>query len=181
MRHSRPTRPLGAAFAQASLLVLLGLGLWAPSTARAAEVKVDYDSHADFSRYKTWSWRPGTAAPNPSSDKHLREGIEARLAKSGLTRVESGGLLDVVYHAAGENQISTEKLGYKEPGFETEATRVRYVRKGSVLVDMIDTASGKVVWRGQAEDVANPTYTDVARKIDQALDKLFEHFPPRPR
>ena len=180
MRHSRPRRPLRAAFTPASLLVLLGLGLWAP-TAGAAEVKVDYDSHADFSRYKTWSWRPGTAAPNPASDKHLREGIEAQLAKKGLTRVESGGLLDVVYHAAGENQISTEKLGYKEPGFETEAKRVRYVRKGSVLVDMIDTASGKVVWRGQAEEVANPTYTDVARKIDQALDKLFEHFPPGPR
>jgi hypothetical protein len=180
MRHSRPTRPLLAPFAQASLLVLLGLVLWAPM-AGAAEVKVDYDSHADFSRYKTWSWRQGTAAPNPVADKHVREGIEARLAKSGLARVESGGLLDVVYHAAGENQISTEKLGYKEPGFETEAKRVHYVRAGSILVDMIDTASGKVVWRGQAADVANPTYTEVARKIDQALDKLFEHFPPRPR
>jgi hypothetical protein len=144
----------------------------------AAEVKVDYDTHADFSLYKTWSWRRGTPAPNPVPDKQLREGIEARLAKRGLSRVESGGLLDVVYHAAGENQISTEKLGYKEPGFETEAKRVRYVRAGSVLVDMIDAASGKVVWRGRAEEVANPTYTDVARKIDQALDKLFEHFPP---
>ena len=121
MRHSRPRRPLRAAFAQASLLVLLGLVLWAP-TAGAAEVKVDYDSSADFSRYKTWSWRRGTPAPNPVADKHLREGIEARLAKRGLARVESGGLLDVVYHAAGENQISTEKLGYKEPGFETETS-----------------------------------------------------------
>ena len=179
MRHSRP-RPLRAAFAQASLLVLLGLGLRAPTT-EAAEVKVDYDSNADFSRYKTWSWRRGTPAANPVSDKHLREGIEARLAKSGLARVESGGLLEVVYHAAGENQISTEKLGYKDPGFVTEAKRVRYVRAGSVLVDMIDTSSGKVVWRGQAADVANPTYTEIARKIDQALDKLFEQFPPRPR
>ena len=45
---------------------------------------------------------------------------------------------------------------------------------------MIDTASGEVVWRGRAEEVANPTYTDVVRKINQALDKLFEHFPPPP-
>ena len=180
MRHSRPTRPLHTAFGRASLLALVGLGLWASAT-EAAEVKVDYDSHADFSQYKTWSWRRGTPAPNPVADKYLREGLEARLAKGGLTRAESGGLLDVVYHAAGENQISTEKLGYKEPGFETEAKRVRYVRAGSVLVDMIDVASGKVVWRGQVDEVANPTYTDVKRKIDQALDKLFEHFPPRPR
>ena len=46
---------------------------------------------------------------------------------------------------------------------------------------MIDSASGKVVWRGQAKEVADPTYTDVARKIDQAMDKLFEHFPPGKR
>ena len=179
MRPSRPRRPWCAALA-ASLLALLGLAPWAPM-AKAAEVKVDYDSKADFSRYKTWSWRRGTPAPNPTSDKQLREGIEARLAARGLARVEHGGLLEVVYHAAGENQISTEKLGYKEPGFETEAKRVRYVRAGSVLVDMIDVASGNVVWRGQADEVANPTYTDVVRKIDQALDKLFDHFPPRPR
>jgi hypothetical protein len=180
MRPSRSRRPWAAALAPASLLALLGLAAWAP-TARAADVKVDYDSHADFSRYKTWSWRRGTPAPNPTSDKQLREGIEARLTARGLARVEQGGLLEVVYHAAGDNQISTEKLGYKEPGFVTEANRVRYVRAGSVLVDMIDVASGKIVWRGQVEEVANPTYTDVTRKIDQALDKLFDHFPPRPR
>ena len=159
------------------VLLGLGLALWA-AAAPAAQIKVDYDSQADFSKYKTWSWRTGTPAPNPVSDKQLRAGIEARLAAHGLTRVDSGGNLEVVYHAAGENQISTEKLGYKEPTFQTEAARVHYVRSGSVLLDMIDAGTGKVVWRGQAQGVANPTYTDVGKKIDEAMDKLFERFPP---
>jgi hypothetical protein len=153
----------------------------AAATATAPEVKVEHDPKADFSRYKTWSWRSGTPAPNPFSDKKLREGIESRLGARGLKRVEKGGDLEVVYHAAGENQISTEKLGYKEPGYATEKTRVSYVRAGSVLVDMIDPASGAVVWRGQARGVANPEYTDVSKKIDEGLDKLFEGFPPRRR
>jgi len=165
------------------LAAVLGLclGLALASSAAAAEVKVDYDSHADFALYKTWSWRTGTAAPNPVSDKRIREDIEARLTARGMTRVEKGGTLEVVYHAAGENQISVDKLGYKEPSFQTEATRVKYVRAGSILLDMIDAASGKVVWRGQAQEVADPTYTDVIRKIDSTMDKLFEHFPPGKR
>jgi uncharacterized protein DUF4136 len=163
------------------LAVLLGLGLALASSAGAADVKVDYDSHADFAHYKTWSWRTGTAAPNPVSDKRIREDIETRLAARGVTRVDEGGQLEVVYHAAGDSQISVDKLGYKEPSFQTEATRVRYVRSGSILLDMIDAASGKVVWRGQAQEVADPTYTDVIRKIDQTMDKLFERFPPGKR
>jgi len=163
------------------LAALLGLTLALASSAAAADVKVDYDSKADFALYKTWSWRTGTAAPNPVSDKRIREDIEARLAAHGMTRVDKGGNLEVVYHAAGDNQISVDKLGYKEPSFQTEATRVKYVRAGSILLDMIDAASGKVVWRGQAQEVADPTYTDVIRKIDSTMDKLFEHFPPGKR
>jgi Domain of unknown function (DUF4136) len=112
-------------------MAALGMVLCA-TAAGAADVKVDYDKGVDFSRFKTWSWRQGTAAPNPVSDKRLREAIEKRT----------------------------------------------YVRAGTVLLDMIDAASGKVVWRGQAKDVADPAYTDVARKIDGAMDELFKHFPP---
>jgi hypothetical protein len=163
------------------MLAVGSLALWG-AAAGAAEVQVDYDSHTDFSRYKTWSWRSdGTPAPNPVADKRLHEAIETRLKARGLERLESGGALEVVYHAAGENQISVEKLGYKEPEFETEAARVHYVRVGTVLLDMIDASTGKVVWRGQAKGAANPDYKDITRKIDGAIEKLFEHFPPGKR
>jgi hypothetical protein len=159
-------------------LALIGLAFWA-AAASAADVKVDYDKDADFSRYKSWSWRPGTPAPNPVADKRLREAIESRLAARGLGLVERAGDLEVVYHAAGENRIGVEKLGYKEPGFENEATRVRYVRVGTVMIDMIDAASRKVVWRGQAQDIANPAPHDIERMINEGMDELFQHFPPK--
>src|SRR5262249_16905025 len=163
--------------ARRTLSIALGL-LTCAALAAAATVKVDFDSHADFTKYKTWSFRPGTAAPNPAAEKTRRAAIEKQLGAHGPKRVDSGGALALVYHAAGENRIDTEKLGYKQPGFEREATKVRYVRAGSVLIDLIDVKGDAVVWRGQAEDVADPTYTDVTRKIDAAMDKLFEHFPP---
>jgi hypothetical protein len=169
-----------ARFGSASMVALVGLALWAAAAAASAgDVKVDYDKQADFTRFKTWSWRKGTPAPNPLADKRLREAIETRLGARGLKRADQGGDLEVVYHAAGDSRIGTEKLGYKEPDFKTEAKRVTYVRVGTVLVDMIDTSSGKVVWRGEAEGVANPDYKDISAKIDGAVEKLFADFPPK--
>ena len=149
------------------------------AVAVSAQVKVDFDKDADFTRYKTWSWRRGTPAPNPVADKRLREAIEARMAAGGLKRTEQGGDLEVVYHAAGENRIGVEKLGYKEPDFQTEAKRVTYVRVGTVMLDMVDAKTQKVVWRGEAEGVANPSQSDVTAKIDAAVGQLFAKFPPK--
>jgi hypothetical protein len=164
--------------AHAPAFIVLGAFLGAAAPA-ASQVKVDYDKKADFARYKTWAWRTGTPAPNAAADKKLREAIEARLAAKGLKRVEGKGDLEVVYHAAGENRISTEKLGYKEPEFQTEAKRVTYVRVGTVMLDMVDASTGKVVWRGEAEGVANPVYTEIIPKIDAAVEQLFAQFPPK--
>jgi hypothetical protein len=159
----------------------LALGAVLASAAGAlAAVKVDYDKKTDFSAYRTWSWRTGTPAPNPMADKRLREAIEGRLAASGMKKVDQGGDLEVVYHAAGENRIGVEKLGYKEPDFQTEAKRVTYVRVGTVMLDLVDAKTQKVVWRGEAEGVANPAYTDVVAKIDAAVGELFAQFPRKP-
>ena len=158
----------------AALVLVLALGAAAEDM-----VKVDYDKKTDFAQYKTWSWRTGTPAPNPLADKRLRQAIAARLEGRGLTRVDAGGDLELVYHAAGENRIGVEKLGYKEPDFQTEAKKVTYVRVGTVMVDAIDAKSGKVVWRGEAEGAANPAYKDIETKIDSVVAKLFADFPPK--
>jgi hypothetical protein len=67
--------------------------LW--NAAGAAEINVNYDWQADFTRYKTWRWRKGTPAPDPIEDKRLRDAIESRLAARGLSRVDSRGDLEV--------------------------------------------------------------------------------------
>ena len=161
----------------ATMLALAGLALFG-AAAGAAEIRVNYDRQADFTRYKTWSWRKGTPAPNPVADKQLRDAIESKLAARGLSRVESRGDLEVVYHAAAENKIGLEKVGYQQPGFEAEATRVRYLSVGTLLLDMIDAPSGKVVWRGEAKDATTPAPRAIERMIDEGIAQLLQDFPP---
>src|SRR5215470_16432429 len=67
---------------------------------------VEYDHQVDFAPYKTWSWGEGsTVALNPVTDKAIRDSIEKALAERGLSRVEAGATLSVVYHASRTTQI----------------------------------------------------------------------------
>jgi Domain of unknown function (DUF4136) len=161
----------------APMVVFVVLAL-SGATAGAAEIKVNYDRQADFTRYNTWRWRKGTPAANPVADKQLRDAIESRLAARGLSRVESRGDLEVVYHAAAENKIGVETLGYKQPDFEAQATRIRYLSVGTLLLDMIDASSGKVVWRGEAQDATTPAPRAIERMIDEGIAQLLQDFPP---
>jgi hypothetical protein len=143
--------------------------------AAAAETSVQYDSQVDFSRYKTWSWHQGsTPAANPANDKRIREAIEKGLAARGLSRVDGGAPLLVVYHASKTTQID---LAPVKNAPQTN-TGIRYAEKGSLVVDMLDSASGDVVWRGHATAVLDYGPSEIAAQIKAAVDKLLESFPP---
>jgi hypothetical protein len=159
------------------MAVFLGLALCG-AAAGAAEIRVNYDLQADFTRYKTWRWRKGTPAPDPVADKQLRDAIESRLAARGLSRVESGGDLEVVYHVAAENQIGVEIVGEKQPFFEAQATRIRHLSVGTLVLNMIDASSRKVVWQGEAHDATTPVPRAIERMIGEGIAQLLQDFPP---
>ena len=137
---------------------------------------VEYDHQVDFSQYKTWSWHEGgTPAMNPVTDKAIRDAIEKGLAARGLSRVDAGATLFVVYHAARTTQIDIAPLNSASPA---PPTGIRYVQKGSLLVDLLDAASGKVVWRGQAAAVLRYGPKEIAAQVDAAMEEMLARFPP---
>jgi len=148
--------------------------------AAAATTSVEYDPQVDFSRYKTWSWqREVTPAANPVAENRIREAIESGLAAHGISRVDSAGDLQVVYQASKTTEIALEPV--KNAAASTP-TGLRYVEKGSLVVDVLDAASGNVVWRGHAGGalkVGGPG--EIAEQVKTAVDKLLESFPPPAR
>ena len=49
---------------------------------------------------------------------------------------------------------------------------------GSLLLDIVDTDSNQLVWRGLATDSIPGKSEKIEKKIYKAVDKLFRHFPP---
>ena len=137
---------------------------------------VEYDHAVDFSRYKTWSWQAGVVVPpEPVPDKPIRKALARGLAARGLSNVDSDATLLVRYHAARRLQIDLLSL---DAGSGAPPTGIRYVDTGSLVIDLLDAASGKVVWRGHATGVLRYGPEEVAAQIDAAVAELLARFPP---
>ena len=139
---------------------------------------VEYDHAVDFSRYQTWSWQGGDTTPsNPVADRRIRDAVARGLAARGLSSVDSNATLLVRYYAARSTRIDLLPL---DSGSGAPPTGIKYVETGSLVVDLLDAASGKVVWRGHAKGVLRYGPTELAAQIDAAVAELLARFPPRP-
>ena len=137
---------------------------------------VEYDHGVDFSRYKTWSWQAGVPLPpQPGPDKRIREAVGRGLAARGLTSVDSNATLLVRYYAARSTRIDLLPL---DSGSGAPPTGIRYVETGSLAVELLDAASGKVVWRGHATGALRYGPKEIAAQIDAAVAELLARFPP---
>jgi hypothetical protein len=151
--------------------------------ASSMKVSTDYDRAANFTNYKTYSWRAGTPLPNPLNAERLVNAIDANLKAKGLTKVESGGDITVTYHAAADKSVDVQSFQSGGPyscwGGCTTSTTVTPVTIGTVIVDMVDTKANKMLWRGNATDTVSGDPKENEAKIQEAVHKMFEKFPPK--
>ena len=172
-------------------LLPAGLCLALASTA-FAKVDSDYDKTADFTNRRTYAWKTGSEAGNPLTEQHIREAVDAQLREKGLTRTDGTPDLYVLTHAmqTSEARIDVSSLGYGGyygwNGWSTwgpaTTVQVREIATGTLLVDLLDGASEKLVWRGMATETfsMNPTPSKVNKKVDSVTKKMFRGFPPPP-
>jgi hypothetical protein len=49
---------------------------------------------------------------------------------------------------------------------------------GTLVIDMFDTNSKKLIWRGSASDTLPDKPEKAVKDLEKSVDKMFEHFPP---
>jgi len=161
------------------------------SACSTVRISTDYDPTVDFSRYRTFTLKHGTAANNPIVVDRLDRALAAAITSKGLSRVAEDGELSIVSHfnTGKETQINTTTFGYRGwsgwrwggygMGAET-ITSVEEIPTGTVVVDAVDAKSGKAVWRGIAKDRISTSGTpeDYEEQAKEAARQLFANFPP---
>jgi|ERR1700733_4874720 hypothetical protein len=161
-----------------SIAVLLVL----TSVAFSREIKVDYDHHANFSQYKTYSWGK-VETQNPLWDDRIKEEVDRELAKKGWTEVASGGDVTVMAIGTTRDQPTLQTFydgfpGWRWGGFGEATTWVEHYEVGTLIIDMFDSRDKKLIWRGSASDTL-PDKPDKAMKdLQKSVEKMLEHFPP---
>ena len=167
-----------------SALISLALLLVVATT--WAKISTDFDHNVDFGNYKTYSWGKLETA-NSIWDERVKSAIDSQFAAKGWTQVPSGG--DVIVNAFGktrsEHTIDTFYDGFGEAwlwhgfgNFATSTMTVDTYKVGTLVVDMFDPNTKKLIWRGVASDTLSSNPEKNTKKMDGEVHKMFQRFPP---
>jgi hypothetical protein len=149
------------------------------------------DRDANFAQFRTWDWGPADALPtgdprldnNPFFVDHLEGAVEKQMSARGFMRVAPGETPDlrVHYHANINHRFEVNGVD-RDRGYSTDQVQVVEYEQGTLVIDMVDTRTNKVVWRGWAQDSVQGMIDNQGRmekQIDEAVTKMMKLFPAK--
>jgi hypothetical protein len=166
--------------------LLIPLAFGAALALFAAETHTDYDHKADFGRYHSYSWI-GVRAGNSLWVDRIQSQVDSQLAAKGWTRTDSGGDAAVAAFGKTVQQDTLQTFYNGFPGWGwmgwggmgTATTTVTPERVGSLTVDIFDGQTKKLIWRGTASDTLSSKPEKNDKKLADAVEDMFKHFPPK--
>jgi hypothetical protein len=159
--------------------------------ALAQKVKVDYDKAVNFSTFKTYTWVKGIPAKNPIINQMIIDAVDREMVARGLTKKEADGDLQDLFSAAAEFDLQVPPSTWRNTSPSSQQTGIGTagqaydVRKGTVLVDMMQTSTKNIVWRGNASQTltqkpsgnAARDAQKVEKLIKKSVEKMFQKYP----
>jgi hypothetical protein len=173
---------------QKVMLALVGMTLVFAGMGSAQQVKTDYDRSANFALYKTYSWEH-VETKDPLIVDRIKHAVNAVLAARGWTLVDSGADVAVVAMEITRDQQTLDTFydgfgggwGWRRfggGGFGEATTTTETYKVGTVVVDLFDTKTKQLVWRGAASDTLSNNSDKNIKNLNESVDKMFKHFPP---
>jgi len=161
------------------------------------QVSQDFEQGFDFSHLKTFDWTANEGnewglAGNDLVDKRIRNAIVNTLVARQFTQDDSGKSDFLVsYDLAVEQRISSSNVsGGISVGRSTRGragsisigtgSQVRTYDQGTLIIDVTDVASDKLVWRGISSQ-ALPDLSDPQKltdRVNETVAKILAQFPP---
>lgn len=149
------------------------------------------DTRVDFARYRTFEWGAPDVFPvgDPRLDRnatfldHLQGAVEKQLAARGYEHTTAGRAdLLIHFHASIDQRLdlaaTDARRGYCVD--ESCLNGVREYEAGTLIVDVVDRWTDKLVWRGWSQRSVEGVLEDrerLVRMIDEGVAKMFADFP----
>lgn len=184
-------------YALRTLLPFLTLALVACA---GIETSTNYDPEAvgKLEQYRTYSWLPepqgqNTRVYNDIVEKRVKQAVDQELQSRGYRLVEENPDFKLGWHGAIDQKLDVQTMdayyGYAwDPfyspyymGATVPHTYVREYEEGTLVLDVMDAASNRLVWRGtaQAELSSDASAESRQQKLQEAVDKILADFPPK--
>jgi uncharacterized protein DUF4136 len=150
------------------------------------------DRERDFTRYRTFDWGPADALPAGDArlerdaffQDHVQGAIERNMAARGFERAAATVEPDVRvhFHAVIDRRLDVNRIDYQS-GYcgssDCQAGVLEY-EEGTLVIDMIDVRTNRLVWRGWAQNSVEGVLGNqdrLARKIEDAVRLMFTRLP----
>jgi hypothetical protein len=157
----------------------------------AQQVKTDYDRSADFGKYKTFSWEHVKTQDALDVDR-IKSAVNAALTAKGWTQVDSGGDVSIMAIQMTHDQQTLNTFydgfgggwGWRRfggggfGGFGDATTTTDTYQVGTVVVDLFDTKTKQLLWRGTTSDTLSNNSSKNIENLNKGVEKMFKKFPP---
>jgi hypothetical protein len=176
-----PSRRLaGLAALGASVLML---GACAPLTVHSFTVR-----GTNFATYRTYGWADdasrATGDPrldnNPFFQTRIQTDTDRQLTTLGFEKVASAPDLLVHYHASVTQKLD---IGAADQAYACDdCPGPSMYDAGTILLDIVDARTNKLIWRGWAEtnmDGVVNNQASLEQRIDEAIAKIVATIPGR--
>ena len=163
-------------------------------TCVAAKIKSGVDKTAQFSTYKTYAWGDNLE-PTRFGGKHVISGfVEEELEARGLQYTTDVQHADVIvrYQAAGDTDMNFSMApdptfstigGIPVPGMTMWSAGFnvpssgRYLRKGTLVIDLFDVKEHRLVWSVSAADTIHDETRKAIKQLGQIISSMFQRYP----
>ena len=131
-----------------------------------SSVKVDWVQGTDFSKYHTYTLKTSSKV-TPDQQQTAEGVVDATLQAKGLQKVgmDASPSLIVVLKGGSRQIYTLDSNGSP-------------VKKGTLIVELMDPKLEKVIWWGTAEDIFSDNPTKALHLLQKKVSKMFEKYPP---
>lgn len=148
------------------------------------------ERNVNFAEYVTYGWGPADNLPvgdprldnNPFFNDYLQGAVEKKLAAKGFERA-AGTDADLLihYHASVNQRLDVyradQQYGYCYGDCEPQVVDFE---QGTLVIDLVDAKTKKVVWRGWAQDTMTGVIDNqdrLQKQVDEGVTKMMLLLP----
>lgn len=149
------------------------------ATPLSAGMQVETSDRIGSIRYKTFAFEEGTPALRPVAQERILAAAERELKAKGVRRVFGETELRVATHVIVDrhSMADLDRADYLEYWSGVSSVDAFDVRGATLVVDLVDAARQRTVWRGVASIDVKGSVDKNLKLIDKMVKRLFGEFP----
>lgn len=156
----------------------------------AQTVTIDYDHSVNFLKFKTYTWEK-VHATDPAVEGRITLAVNRDMGGRYMSETANNG--DVTITAVEATQSKQEytdfysgvsdinwQRGWGSGGLLDNASTLQDVPLNTLILDMYDSKTHKLLWRGTLTlSPADAASKDADQKYDKAVTQLIGKYPPK--